>query len=72
MLVGSGPDIATARSTAKASAIGNGWESIEIHREKELDAKHSVIKDEVIRNAVEDAVLHGYSIVVYRDELPAS
>jgi hypothetical protein len=71
MLVGTGPDIASARSTAVTGAIGKGWESVELRREKQLDANHSAIGDDVIRNAVENAILNGHSIVVYRDELSA-
>ena len=70
MLYGRGSDIALARLTAVAGAASNGWQFVEVRREKEIAADASVIGDKVLRSAAEDALRHGHSMIVYEDELP--
>jgi hypothetical protein len=69
MLYATGGDIAQARAAAAAAAQGNGWNFVAFKREKEIDRDPSLIEDDVLRAAAEDAVRVGHSIVVYRDEL---
>ena len=70
MLFGVGVELASARSAALAGAESKGWSFVEVERQKELDADLSLIEDETLRSAAEDAVRRGHSMIVYRDELP--
>lgn len=69
MLYATGSDIAQARSAAAAGAEAKGWNFIAVQREKEMDGDPSVIEDDVLRTAAEDACRVGHAIVVYSDEL---
>lgn len=69
MLYATGGDIAQARSAAAVGAEEKGWNFIAVQREKEIDIDPSVIEDNVLRAAAEDAVRVGHAMVVYRDEL---
>ena len=70
MLYAKGTDITAARLVAVAGAASNGWTFVDVQREKEIDADPSVIDDDVLRSAAEDAVKTGSAIVVYGQELP--
>lgn len=70
MLFGAAAEMGPARSTAVAGAEDNGWNFVEVQRQKELDADLSLIEDETLRSAAQDAARLGHSIIVYRDELP--
>lgn len=69
MLYAKGTDITAARLAAVAEAANKGWTFVDVQREKEIDADASVIEDDVLRSAAEDAVKIGSGIVVYGQEL---
>lgn len=70
ILYGKGIDIASARSAAIVGAGGRGWDFVEVQREKEIAADLSIIEDDIVRSAAEDATRIGHSMIVYKDELP--
>ncbi|QVM85221.1 hypothetical protein [Novosphingobium decolorationis] len=70
LLYGRGSGVEAARSAAVAGAEDRGWNFVEVQRQKELDADLSAIEDETLRSAAQDASRLGYSMIVYRDELP--
>lgn len=69
MLYATGSDIAQARSTAVAGAERKGWDFVSVQREKEIDSDPSVIQDDVLRAAAQDAVRGGHAMVIYGGEL---
>lgn len=70
MLYARGSEIESARLAAVAGAESRGWNFVEVQRQKEIDADLSAIEDETLRSAAQDASRLGYSMIVYRNELP--
>ncbi|KHK92671.1 hypothetical protein [Novosphingobium malaysiense] len=63
--------IADAEKFAHQIAADNGWLHVDLHNGAEVTAQPYELEEQYLRDALEDAIQFGSSMVTYEKELPS-